>query len=91
MKKVIITSALPYVNNVPHLGNVVCVVSADLYSRYLSLKKIDKIFVLGTDEHGTTSEQKAKIENLTPKQLVDKYFKIHKKFHIISINNHRKK
>lgn len=77
--KTIITSALPYVNNIPHLGNMVCVLSADIYSRYLELQKKDKIFVLGTDEHGTTSEQRAIEEKTTPKKLVDKYFKIHTK------------
>lgn len=77
MTKTIITSALPYVNNVPHLGNLICVLSADVYSKYLELQKREKIFVLGTDEHGTTSEQKAKEENTTPRKLVDKYFKIH--------------
>ena len=78
MKKILVTSALPYVNNIPHLGNLVCVLSADVYTRYLRLKKdVEVISVLGTDEHGTTAEVKALEEGLTPKQLVDKYFKIH--------------
>ncbi|MBN1377058.1 methionine--tRNA ligase [Candidatus Woesearchaeota archaeon] len=78
-KKIIVTSALPYVNNVPHLGTLICIISADVYSRFLRLKNEDVIYVLGTDEHGTTAEVKAKEEGLTPKKLVDKYFKIHKK------------
>lgn len=73
----LITSALPYVNNIPHLGNLICVVSADVYTRFLRSKGEKVISVLGTDEHGTTAEIKAKEEKLTPKQLVDKYFKIH--------------
>jgi len=76
--KIIITSALPYVNNVPHLGTMVCVLSSDVYARYLRLKKKDVLFVCGTDEHGTTAEVKAAEEGVTPRQLVDKYFKIHK-------------
>ena len=76
--KIIVTSALPYVNNVPHLGTMVCVLSSDVYSRYLRLKKKDVLFVCGTDEHGTTAEVKAAEEGVTPRQLVDKYFKIHK-------------
>jgi len=77
-QKILVTSALPYVNNVPHLGNMVCVISADVYTRFLRLKKIDVISVLGTDEHGTTTETKAIEEGITPKQVCEKYFKIHK-------------
>ncbi len=80
-KKIIVTSALPYVNNVPHLGNLVCVISADVYTRFLRLKKANVISVLGTDEHGTTSETKALEEGLTPKELCDKYAKIHKEIY----------
>ncbi|MCK4521904.1 MAG: methionine--tRNA ligase [Nanoarchaeota archaeon] len=79
--KTIVTSALPYVNNVPHLGTVVCIISADVYARYLRLKNENVVFVCGTDEHGTTAEVKAIEEGLTPKQLVDKYFKIHKELY----------
>ena len=77
-KRIIVTSALPYANNVPHLGNLMCVLSADVYTRFLRLKNKDVISVLGTDEHGTTTETKALEEGLTPKQITDKYFKIHK-------------
>jgi len=80
-QKIIVTSALPYVNNIPHLGTLVCIISADVYARFLRLKKENMIFICGTDEHGTTTEVKALEENLTPKQLVDKYFKIHKKIY----------
>ena len=77
-KKILVTSALPFVNNVPHLGNLVCVISADVYTRFLRLKNANVISVLGTDEHGTTSETKAIEEGLTTKELCDKYYKIHK-------------
>ncbi len=77
--KYLITSALPYVNNVPHLGNLVCVISGDVFTRHLKQEKKQVISVLGTDEHGTTSEVKAREEGLTPRQLVDKYFEIHKR------------
>ncbi len=80
-RKVLVTSALPYVNNVPHLGNLVCVISGDVFTRFLKLKEREVISVLGTDEHGTTTEVKAKEEGLTPKELVDKYFKIHKEIY----------
>ncbi len=80
-KKVIVTSALPYVNNVPHLGNLVCIISADVYTRYLRWKGVNVICILGTDEHGTTTEFKAKEENLTPKEICDKYYRLHKKIY----------
>jgi len=76
-EKILVTSALPYVNNIPHLGTLICVLSADVYTRYLRLRKKNVVSVLGTDEHGTTAEVKALEEGITPKQLVDKYFKIH--------------
>jgi len=76
--KILITSALPYVNNVPHLGNVIgCVLSADVFSRYCKLKKYDSLYVCGTDEHGTATETKALEEGLSPQEICDKYHKIH--------------
>lgn len=80
-KRTIVTSALPYVNNIPHIGNMVCVVSADCFARYLKSKGYDVISVLGTDEHGTTTEIKAIEEGVSPKEITDKYFKIHKKIY----------
>ena len=80
-QKILVTSALPYVNNVPHLGNMVCVISADVYTRFLKLYGVNVISVLGTDEHGTTTETKAIEEGITPKEVCEKYFKIHKKIY----------
>ncbi|MDD5086203.1 MAG: methionine--tRNA ligase [Candidatus Nanoarchaeia archaeon] len=80
-KRTLVTSALPYVNNVPHLGNMVCIISADVYTRFLRSNKVDVISVIGTDEHGTTTEAKALEEGLTPEQVCEKYFKIHKEIY----------
>jgi methionyl-tRNA synthetase len=80
-KRTLVTSALPYVNNVPHLGNMVCIISADVYTRFLRSRNFDVISVIGTDEHGTTTEAKALEEGLTPEQVCEKYFKIHKKIY----------
>jgi methionyl-tRNA synthetase len=56
----LITSALPYVNNVPHLGNIIgCVLSADCYARFCRLRGYNTIFICGTDEYGTATETKA--------------------------------
>lgn len=77
-RNVLITSALPYVNNVPHLGNIIgCVLSADIFARYSRLIGNNTLFICGTDEYGTATETKALAENLTPQEICDKYFDIH--------------
>ena len=77
-KNILITSALPYVNNVPHLGNIIgCVLSADVYARYCRLRDYNAIYICGTDEYGTATETKAIAEGLTPQQICDKYHKVH--------------
>jgi len=82
MKKILITSALPYVNNVPHLGNIIgCVLSADVFARYSRSREWNTRYVCGADEHGTTTEAKALEEGLTPQQVCDKYYKIHKEIY----------
>ncbi|CAK4011768.1 methionine--tRNA ligase, cytoplasmic [Lecanosticta acicola] len=78
-KNILITSALPYVNNVPHLGNIIgSVLSADVFSRYSKARGNPTLFICGTDEYGTATETKAIEEGVTPQQLCDKYNKIHK-------------
>ncbi|CAH2988176.1 unnamed protein product [Chilo suppressalis] len=77
-KNILITSALPYVNNVPHLGNIIgCVLSADIFARYCRLCDYNTLYICGTDEYGTATETKAIEEGLTPRQICDKYFEIH--------------
>ena len=61
-RNILITSALPYVNNVPHLGNIIgCVLSADCYARYCRARQRNTLFVCGTDEYGTATEAKVSI------------------------------
>lgn len=82
MAKILITSALPYVNNIPHLGNLIgSVLSADCFARYARIDGNEVLFVLGTDEYGTTTVAKAMEEKVTPRELADKYFEIHKKIY----------
>lgn len=77
-RNILITSALPYVNNEPHLGNVIgCVLSGDVFSRYCRLRNYNTLYVCGTDEYGTATETKAIEEGLTPQQICDKYFAVH--------------
>ena len=79
MKKKLITSALPYVNNVPHLGNIIgSVLSADVYARYCRLRGYDTLYICATDEYGTATEIKALESKTTPQEICDKYYQIHK-------------
>ncbi|XP_026413653.1 probable methionine--tRNA ligase isoform X2 [Papaver somniferum] len=78
-RNIMITSALPYVNNVPHLGNIIgCVLSADVFARYCRLRGYNTIYMCGTDEYGTATETKAMEEGCTPKEICDKYHAIHR-------------
>ncbi|KAF5843267.1 methionyl-tRNA synthetase [Dunaliella salina] len=78
-RNILITSALPYVNNVPHLGNIIgCVLSADCYARYCRSRGYNTIYICGTDEYGTATETKALEEGLSCGELCDKYYAIHK-------------
>lgn len=57
MSKILVTSALPYINGVPHLGHMVgCLLPSDVYARYMRMMGNEVLYVVGTDEHGTTSE-----------------------------------
>ncbi|KAL1543000.1 methionine--tRNA ligase [Salvia divinorum] len=78
-RNVLITSALPYVNNVPHLGNIIgCVLSADVFARYCRMRGYNTLYICGTDEYGTATETKALEEGCSPKEICDKYHAIHK-------------
>jgi len=78
MKKRLITSALPYVNNIPHLGNLTQVLSADVFARFCRARGYETMYVCGTDEYGTASETRALQEGVTPRELCDHYHKIHR-------------
>ena len=77
-RNVLITSALPYVNNVPHLGNLIgCVLSADVFARYCRQRRTNALYVCGTDEYGTATEAKAAEEGVSPRAICDKFFAQH--------------
>ncbi|KMQ99403.1 methionyl-trna cytoplasmic [Lasius niger] len=77
-RNVLVTSALPYVNNVPHLGNIIgCVLSADIFARYCRQRNYNTLYISGTDEYGTATEAKALQEKTTPQAICDKFFDIH--------------
>jgi methionyl-tRNA synthetase len=81
-RNILITSSLPYVNNVPHLGNIIgCVLSADVFARYCRLRGHNVIYICGTDEYGTATETKALQEGMTPIEVCNKYYKVHKEIY----------
>jgi methionyl-tRNA synthetase len=78
MKRRLITSALPYVNNVPHLGNLIQVLSADVFARACRLRGFTTLYVCGTDEYGTATETKATEEGVSPAELCSRFYEIHR-------------
>jgi methionyl-tRNA synthetase len=81
-EKRLITAALPYTNNVPHIGNIVgSHLPADIFTRYCRLNGYDAILIGGTDENGTASEIAAQQIGISCKELCDFFFKIHKEIY----------
>ena len=76
-KRTTITAALPYANGGVHIGHLAGVyVPADIYARYLRLKKEEVVFIGGSDEHGVPITLRAKKEGITPQDVCDRYHKI---------------
>ena len=76
-KRTTVTSALPYANGPVHIGHLAGVyVPADIYVRYLRLKKEDVLFIGGSDEHGVPITIRARKEGITPQDVVDRYHKL---------------
>ena len=76
-KRTLVTAALPYANGGVHIGHLAGVyVPADIYVRYLRLRKRDVLFICGSDEHGLPVTIRARKENCTPQQVVDRYHKL---------------
>lgn len=86
MNRRLITSALPYVNNIPHLGNLIQMLSGDVFARFCRSRGYDTLYICGTDEYGTATETKAIEEKKSPRELCDYYYNEHIKiydwFHI---------
>ncbi|MBR4161815.1 MAG: methionine--tRNA ligase [Bacteroidaceae bacterium] len=73
-KRTTVTSALPYANGPVHIGHLAGVyVPADIYVRYLRLKKRDVLFIGGSDEHGVPVTIRARKEGISVQEVVDRY------------------
>jgi len=78
--KYLVTAALPYANNFLHIGHLAgAYLPPDIYVRYRKLKGDDVIFISGSDEHGTAIDMAAIQENVTPKEIIDRYHFSNKK------------
>ena len=76
-KRTTVTAALPYANGGVHIGHLAGVyVPADIYVRYLRLKKKDVIFIGGSDEHGVPVTIRARKEGISVQEVVDRYHKL---------------
>lgn len=79
MSRILITSALPYVNGIPHLGHMVgCLLPSDVYARYMRMLGNEVLYICGTDQHGTPSEVGAAAENMPVEEYCAKYHNRHK-------------
>ncbi len=78
MSKILVTSALPYINGVPHLGHMVgCLLPSDIYARFMRMMENEVLYIGGTDEHGTTSEVGALNAGMGVQEYCDMYHKRH--------------
>ncbi len=74
--RVLVTSALPYANSEIHFGHIAgAYLPADIYVRYLRAKKVDVIYICGTDEHGVPITLAAEKEKRTPQEIANWYHK----------------
>lgn len=81
-QRALVTAALPYINNVPHLGHIVgSHLPADIIARYLRAKGQDVLFVGGSDESGTTSEIAAKEHGLPVADFCRRLHEVHKRIY----------
>lgn len=64
MTRYLVTSALPYINGIKHLGNLIgSILPADVYTKFLRQQGHEALFICGTDEHGTPAEIAAQEAN----------------------------
>ncbi|MEQ8559759.1 MAG: methionine--tRNA ligase [Henriciella sp.] len=79
-RRILVTSALPYINGVKHLGNLAgSMLPADVYARFQRLRGHDVLYICATDEHGTPAELAAQAADMSVRQYCDEQHEIQKK------------
>lgn len=79
MKKMLVTSALPYANGAIHIGHLVEYIQTDIWVRYWKLRGRDVMYVCADDTHGTPIMMRARDEGISPKQLIDRIWHEHQR------------
>lgn len=80
MNKVLVTSALLYINGIPHLGHMIgCLLPSDVYARFMRAMGKEVLYLGGTDEHGTASEVGALNAGMEINEYCAKYHDMHRK------------
>ena len=72
-RKILVTSALPYVNGSPHMGHLVGYLQTDIWVRFQKLRGHDCLYVCASDTHGTPIMIKARELGITPEALTERY------------------
>jgi methionyl-tRNA synthetase len=81
-KKYLITSALPYINGVKHLGNLIgSMLPADVFARFLRQEGHDVLYICGTDEHGTPAELAAQEADMPIEEYCAKMHEVQKQIY----------
>ena len=75
--KILVTSALVYANGPLHIGHLVEYIQTDIYVRFLKLTGKDVIYCCADDTHGAPIQINADKQGITPKEMIDKYYKEH--------------
>ena len=80
MTRYLVTSALPYINGVKHLGTLAgSLLSADVYARFRRAQGFETLAICATDEHGSTTELAAQEAGMGVREFCDQQFALQKK------------
>jgi len=80
MNRILITSALPYINGIKHLGNLAgSMLPADIYARFNRLRGRDVLYICATDEHGTPAELAAASAGQSVREYCDEQYEVQRK------------
>jgi methionyl-tRNA synthetase len=79
MRKILVTSALPYANGSIHLGHLVEYIQTDIWVRFQKMQGNIAYYICADDTHGTPIMLRAEQENISPEELVEKIHKEHSK------------
>ena len=79
MRRIIVTTALPYANGPIHLGHLVEYLQADFWTRFQKMRGNECHYICADDTHGTAIMVEARKRGITPEQLIDKSWHEHTK------------